>query len=141
MTLGGTFSGYNIAGYDRATDTLTLIRKGKESRVRLKDDAKVRNARLELTGHITFGADSKFEIERATLLFDQENVFPLTDGIVYRITPKRLEDGNIHYDIAVEHTLSENKTERIAAPSIVTLPHQPFRLQVGELGFAFTPKS
>jgi hypothetical protein len=50
-------------------------------------DAKVQFARFELTGTITFGATDKIAIERATLLFDQENVFPLKDGITYRIKP------------------------------------------------------
>jgi hypothetical protein len=137
---GQKFSGYTVGAYDRKEDVLTLTRDGADLRVRLKDDARIQAARFELTGSITFGADEKIEVERATLLFDQENVFPLRDGITYRITPTRDDSGNIRYAIAVERILADNKKERLSAPTITTLPGHPFKIQVGELGFAFLPR-
>jgi hypothetical protein len=137
---GQKFAGYTVVAYDRKEDVLTLTRDGAELRVKLKDDAKIQNSRFELSGSITFGADEKIEVERATLLFDHENVFPLKDGITYRITPTRDEQGNIRYAIAVERILAENKKEKIAAPTITVLPGYPFKIQVAELGFAFMPR-
>lgn len=136
---GGRFSGYTVAAFDPKEETLLLRRDGTELRVRLKDDAKVKASRLELTGTITLGGTSKLEIERATLSFDQENLFPLQDGITYRITPTRRPDGTILYGISIERTLAPNKTERISAPQITTRPGQPFRLTIDELEFSFIP--
>lgn len=140
VALGDTFSEHKIIGYDRAADTLTLNKAGTELRIHLRDDAKIKAARLELTGSMTLGAEEPLQIARATLLFDQENVFPLQDGVVYRITPKRLDDGTLEFSILVERTLAPNKIERVAAPKIRTLAGQPFKLQVGDAGFAFTPR-
>ena len=140
VPLRGTFAGYVVAAYDRPTETLTLTRDGASLRVRLKDDAKVKSARLELTGSISFGAGKKIEVERATLLFDQENVFPLAEGIVYRITPTRRPDGTHAYAIVIEQRGAGNQLDRLAAPTIITLPQHPFQIRAGEFGFAFTPR-
>jgi hypothetical protein len=137
---GDLFSGYKVVSHDREKDTLLLRDSAGELRIRLKDDAKIKSARLELTGSITFGAQEKIEVERATLLYDQENVFPLKEGLVYRITPRRLPDGNIRYTVAMERTLSETKKESVAAPNITTRPGQPFTLRIDDLNFTFTPR-
>ena len=141
VTLKGSFAGFVVANYDPSTDTLTLMRNGTAPRVRLKDDAKVQSLRFELTGSITFGTGEKVEIERATLLFDQENVFPLKDGIIYRITPTRRPDGTLMYRIVIEQRIAENRIDRLSAPNVITLPNQPFSIRVGEFAFSFTPKS
>lgn len=137
---GQTFAGYKVMGYDPKEETVVLRNDAQELRVRLKDDAKVKAARLELTGTISFGATEKVEIERATLQFDEENVFPLKDGVTYRITPTRLPDGTHRYRFSIERALAANKTERISAPAVTTLPGQPFSLQIGDLGFSFMPR-
>jgi hypothetical protein len=137
---GGSFGGYTVVSHERKDDTILLRRDGTELRVRLKDDAKVKPSRMELTGSIAFGGDTKIEIERATLLFDQENVFPLPGGITYRITPTRRTDGTILYRAGIERVLAENKTERISSPSIVTLPGQQFSMRIDDLGFSFKPR-
>jgi hypothetical protein len=141
VALRGGFAGFVVSHYDPATDTLTLTRDAQTLRIRLKDDAKVKSARFELTGAISFGAGKKIEISRATLLFDLENVFPLADGIVYRITPKRRPDGNHLYQIVIEQRGADGRVDRLAAPGVVTLPHAPFEIRVGDYGFSFTPKS
>ena len=137
---GQVFAGFTVISYEPKDETLLLRRDTQELRVRLKDDAKVKAARLELTGTITLGATDKVEIERATLQFDEENVFPLQDGSTYRITPTRLPDGTIRYRFSIERILSANKTERISSPAVTTLPGQPFSLQIGDLGFSFKPR-
>jgi hypothetical protein len=141
VALGDVFSEHKITAYDRETDTLTLTKAGAETRIHLRDDAKIKAARLELTGSITLGGQQEpMEIERATMLFGQENVFPVQDGLVYRITPTQLEDGTLEFSILMERTLGPNKIERVAAPRIRTLAGQPFKLVVGDVHFAFTPR-
>ena len=137
---GEYFSVYEIVSFEAKDDTLLLRRDGQDLRLRLKDDAKVKSARLELTGSITFGAQEKIEISRATLQFDQENVFPLQDGVTYRITPERRADGTILYRTSIERAIAANKTERVSAPAVTTLPGQPFSMRIGDLGFSFTPR-
>jgi hypothetical protein len=137
---GETFSGFTVVSYDATRDTILLRRDATDLTIKLKDDARVKAARLELTGSISFGASEKIEIERATLLFDQENVFPLKDGITYRITPERRPDGTILYRTSIERVLAPNKTERLSSPAVVTLPGQPFSMRIADLGFSFKPR-
>ena len=137
---GQAFNGFTVVSYEPKDETLLLRREAEELRVRLKDEAKVKSSRLELTGTIVLGAAEKLEIERATLLFDQENVFPLKDGITYRITPTRQPDGTILYRTSIERVLGPNKTERISSPAIMTLAGQPFSMRIGDLEFSFKPR-
>lgn len=140
VSLGEAFGDHKLTAYDAAADIITLVKPGVEMRLHLKDDARIKSARMEITGTITLGGEEPVEVERATLFFDQENVFPVKDGIVYRITPKRLEDGTLEYSIAIEQTVAPNKTEKLSAPRIRALAGQPFKLRIGEAGFAFTPR-
>jgi hypothetical protein len=137
---GGSFAGYNVVSYDPKDETLLLRRDHTELRVRLKEDAKIKPARLELTGSISFGATGKIEIERVTLQFDQENVFPLQDGVTYRITPTRMPDGTIQYRAEIERVLAPNKTERLSSPAVTTLPGQQFSMRIDDFGFSFKPR-
>jgi hypothetical protein len=138
---GEVFSGYTLRSYDPGGDVLTLVRDNVELRLTLKNDAKVTAARFELTGEIKFGSAEKIEVQRATLLFDQENVFPLKDGATYRITPTRRADNTINYRITIQRLVAANKTETVAAPGVIALPGQPFSIQFSEdLGFSFTPR-
>ena len=137
---GGMFGGYTLVSYDPKDDTLVLSRDGAELRLRLKDDARIKSSRLELTGSISFGNAKQIEVERATLHLDQENVFPLPEGITYRITPTRQPDGTILYRAEIERVLAPNKTERLSSPAIVTLPGQQFSMRIDDLGFSFKPR-
>jgi hypothetical protein len=137
---GGKFAGYTVEKFEPKEDTVLLRREGQELRVRLKDDAKVKSARIELTGMITFGTTEKLEIERATLQYDQENVFPLKEGVTYRITPQRLPDGTLLYHTAIERSLGPNKNERISAPGVTARPGQQFTLRIAEFAFSFQPR-
>jgi hypothetical protein len=137
---GGSFAGYTVVSYEPKGETILLRRDGTDLRIRLKDDAKVKAARIELSGAISFGANEKIEIDRATLQFDQENVFPLQDGITYRITPTRMPDGTIQYRTSIERVLGPNKTERLSAPAVITLPGQQFSVRIDDFGFSFKPR-
>jgi len=142
LTLGQAFAGYSLAAFDAKTDTLTLTKKGADPlRLHLKDDAKVKSARLEIAGALTLGAGEKIEFTRATLLFDQENIFPMKDGLTCRIKPSRLPDGNIRYDAVFERTSPGGKMERVSSPSVVARPDGPFSIQIGDFGFSFAPKT
>ena len=139
--LGQDFAGYKLTEFDAKADTLVLMRDGAPLRLHLKDDAKVESARIEIAGALRLGAGPKLEINRATLVFDQENVFPLTDGLVVRITPTRRPDGNILYRAAFERPGPDGRPEKLSLPSVITLPAGSFNVQVGDIGFGFTPKS
>ena len=137
--IGQTFAGHTLKAHHVSPDAVTLVKGGAELRVPLKDDAKIKAARLELAGTIAMGLGERIQISRVTLLYDQENVFPLKDGLTYRITPQRRPDGTILFRASIERRVSENTRETLSAPAVVTLAGTPFRIQVGELQFAFTP--
>lgn len=136
---GGRFGDYVVADFENATDTLVLTHGTTTLRLNLKE-AKVKSARLELAGSISFGTSEMISIERATLLFDQENVFPLKDGITYRIKPTALPDGTHRYNIAIEQRDAEGRVDRLSAPAITARAAQPFSVHVGEYGFTFAPR-
>ncbi|MSU24008.1 MAG: hypothetical protein EXS32_09335 [Opitutus sp.] len=137
---GQAFAGAEITDYDAQDDTLTFTKDGAKIRVRLKD-GKVKAGRLEITGSVTLGVGEKMEVVRATLAFDEETVFPLKDGLVCRITPQLRPDGNYLFRSSFERVGADGKTEKLSAPTVVTLPGVPFRIVVGDLGFGFTPSA
>ena len=139
---GQTFAGHTIKHYDRAADVITLAAPdGTERRLKLKPDAKIKSAPLELAGTIALGSGEKIEVTRATLAFDCETVFPLKDGVLYRVTPRQRPDGTILFETAIERTLASNTSEKISFPRVLTLPGQEFRMTVGDYSLAFTPRS
>ena len=138
--LGQEFSGYKLKSFDPAIDTLTLSRGDTTLRLKIKE-GKVTPGRIEIAGALTIGAKEKFNITRATLVLDRENVFPLKDGVVWRITPSVMPDGNLLYELAIDQTLPDGKLQRISAPKIKVLPGWPFSLKVGDLEFSFAPTS
>jgi hypothetical protein len=146
------FAGYKLAGYDAKSDRLTLTREGEKKEVRL-NEGKVQAASVEISGEVTLGAGETEEVTRATMIFDQENVFPMKNGVVVRITPTRLPNGNILYDMFFEHPDRSGKMQRLSAPSVISLPGYPFGIQIGEekksgdgtskfdgVGFSFKPR-
>jgi hypothetical protein len=138
--VGRTFSGQTVTSFDAASETLTLTQGDIITRIRLKNDAKIQSARLDLAGTITFGVGEKVEVVRAMLPYGVETVLPLKDGVLCKLTPQRLEDGNLRFRAVFERVLAPNKTERIAVPSVTVLPGHPFGLKVGDIEFSFTPR-
>ncbi len=137
--IGQSFGGAEITDYDAKGDTLTLRQDGTTLRLRLKD-AKVKTARVEIAGTFSLGPTENTEVIRGTLVFDQENIFPLSEGLVCRVTPSLRPDGNILYRAFFEQTGPDGKVEKLSTPSIIALPHTPFSIRIGDLGFSFTPK-
>ena len=137
-TLGQEFAGYTLGTFDSTSDTLTLKRGETTLRLQIKE-GKITRGRIEIAGALTIGGTEKIEVTRATLVFDEENAFPLKDGLVFRVTPTRLPDGNIRYRAVFERTSADGKVEKLASPSVVVLPNYPFKIVVGDLAFGFTP--
>ena len=140
--LGQDFADYRLTEFDAKADTLVLTKNGATLRVHLKDDAKVKSARLELGGTITTGQGEKLEVTRVTLIFDQETVLPLKDGLTWHITPTLRPDGNIRYRLAIERTIQSGdlkKVQQVSAPNIIARPHDSFKIAVGDLQFEFAP--
>ena len=137
--LGQTFAGYELTAYDPKGDTLTLTKNGIKTLVHLTD-AKVKSARFEITGTFTLSAGEKLDVVRATLTFGEETVFPLKDGLVFRLKPESRPDGNILYRAVFERPRPDGTIERLAAPGVIALPGQKFSIAVGDLGFSFTPQ-
>ncbi|MBI5767089.1 MAG: hypothetical protein HZA93_04790 [Verrucomicrobia bacterium] len=139
-TLGEEIGGYTVESFDSKTDTLTLAKTGAPPlRLRLKDDAKVKSARFEISGELKAGRGEKLTVNRATLLFDEENVFPLGDGLVLRLHPTRRSDGTCEYRLSFDQTIRGGKVT-ISSPRIIALADQPFSMKTGELEFSFQPK-
>jgi hypothetical protein len=142
--LGQDFAGYALAEFDGKKDLLTLSKEGATLRLPLKDEAKIKNARVEFSGTVAFGQGEKLDVSRVTLTYDQETVVPLADGVLWRVTPTRLPDGNVQFKLAVERTVREGervRVQKVSAPSVITLPNSGFRLAVGDLQFNFNPLS
>jgi len=140
--LGQEFAGYALASFDAKTDTLVLTKDGATMRLHLEEDAKVKNAGLSLSGTITIGQGEKLEVTRATLVFDQETLLPLNDGLTVRIIPHRLATGRIRCQFSFDRTTHEGELTRvlkISAPAIIAREGDSFQMAVGDLAFAFVP--
>lgn len=146
------FAGYKLSDYDAKGDRLILTRDGSKKEVRL-NDGKVTPASVEISGEVTLGAGETEEVTRATMIFDQENIFPMKNGVLVRITPTRMPDGNIRYDMFFDRPDPAGKLQRLSAPSVISLPGSPFGIRIGEekksgdapsrfdgVGFSFKPK-
>ena len=140
VSVGHDFEGYTVKRFDPKSDTLTLEKAGAESQLKLKDVAKIKSARLEIAGTITSGQGETATVTRATLEFGQESAFPLADGGVLRVTPTLRPDGNILYRAAFERVAAGVVVEKIASPSVIARPADPFKIVIGDYSFAFAPK-
>lgn len=140
--IGQTFAGYSLASFDAKNDTLTLSKDGAIIRLPLKDAAKIKNAHAEFSGTVTFGSGEKLDISRVTLTYGQETVLPLQDGVVWRVTPTRLPDGNVLFRLAVERTTQDGGVTgvlKVGAPAVITRPNSAFSFAIGDLQFNFNP--
>jgi hypothetical protein len=112
-----TFGGYTVTAYDPKTDVLTLAKDGE-----------------------------KVEFERATLAFDEDNAFPLKNGVVLHLTPRRMPDGNLFFQASFTRPKPDGNLETLNAMGVVAQPGKAFSIQIGSrdtpennLGFSFTP--
>lgn len=142
LKTGQAFAGYTIVGFDGAHDVLTVERDGRPRQLPLRE-SKIQDGRAMIRGTITVMNETMRDVH-ATLFFDEESVFPLSNGVVFKLKPSRHPDGNIRYD-AKFITREKDGSERvIAAPSVIALPGKPFGIRIGEtpadsVGFSFTP--
>ncbi len=134
--LGESFAGYNLTAYDARTDTITLTKDGVTTLVRLKD-AKIKSARVEVSGTFTIGVGNSTEVKRATLVLGEETAFPLKDGYVLHLKPEQRPDGNILYRSSFERPRPDGTTERLAAPAVIARPTGTFSVKIGDFGYSF----
>lgn len=129
VKVGDTFAGHEILHFDAQGDTLTLRKDGATSAVRLKDSKVRPEASIEISGVATFGGDEKMEVSRATLLMDQENSFPLKQGVVCLITPTRLTDGSIRYRLVFERPDADGDIELLSVLTLTQRAGDPLSFQ------------
>jgi hypothetical protein len=129
VKVGDTFAGHEILSFDAQRDTLTLRKDGATSAVRLKDSKVRPEASIEISGVATFGGDEKMEVSRATLLMDQENSFPLKQGIICLITPTRLTDGSIRYRLVFERPDADGDIELLSVLTLTQRAGDPLSFQ------------
>jgi hypothetical protein len=134
---GQSFAGYTVVSFDREKELLTVERDGQQRQLALRA-SKIKDERATVSGTITF-MNEKIDGVRATLFFGEETALPMRDGIVFRLKPERMPDGNILYR-AKFVTLNKDGSEKVlAAPSVVAIPGQPFGIQIGDVGYSFKP--
>ncbi len=129
VKVGDTFAGHEILHFDAQRDTLMLRKDGATSAVRLKDSKVRPEASIEISGVATFGGDEKMEVSRATLLMDQENSFPLKQGVVCLITPTRLTDGSIRYRLVFERPDADGDIELLSVLTLTQRAGDPLSFQ------------
>lgn len=148
VALRQEFAGYTVSSYDAKTDLLTLTKAGVKREIRLRD-SKVQEGEssFDVSGTVMLDAGEKLEVERATLILDQENNFPLKNGVVVHITPRRLPDGNLLFAAIYDRPSADGKMEHLAAPTVITLPNSAFSVMItskenprDNLGFSFKPR-
>lgn len=125
VQIGQTFAGHEILQFDAQRDALTLRQAGATSVLRLKDAKVQTDASIVIGGVVSFGVGDKVEVSRASLLFGQQNSFPLHAGLVCRIPPTRPPDGHIHDRRAFERPDAAGNRGRRCALSTIQRPGDP----------------
>ncbi len=128
IPLGQSFAGYVLKSYDAQQDLLTLTKDGTQTQVRL-NDSKVEAAAVKIHGELKFRFGEGVLNVRATLVFENDNTFPLRNG-VFHITPRPLADGKLQYDMFFDRRAPDGKTERFTAPSTVVDSSQSFGTRI-----------
>jgi hypothetical protein len=137
LKIGSSFGSYTVVSFDREHEVITLKNGEQLTKVPLRE-AKVKNGRATVNGSLKF-LNEKVDGVRASLFFGEETSFPLTRGMIFRIKPAQLPDGNILYAAKFIEIGSDGVEQTRAIPSIVAIPGQPFGIQVGKYGYSFTP--
>jgi hypothetical protein len=137
LKIGEAFGGYTLVAFDREREILTLQQAGRTRELPLRT-AKVKDGKATIRGTIAFRGE-QVEGVRASLFLGEEAVFPLKNGVTFRIKPESRPDGTLLYR-AKFVTLQPDGTEKVlSAPAVVALPGKAFAIQLGDLGFSFTP--
>lgn len=138
LPLGGSFHSYTVRSFDRASEEITLEREGQVIRLHLRD-SKVKEGRKTITGIISLWPgpqDRKFE---ASLFPDEEQVYPIKEGVTLHLTAKAQPDGTILYKSRMVTRDKDGNESSERMPWVTALPGGEFSVRVGDIGFAFKP--
>jgi hypothetical protein len=138
LKVGQTFRGHTIVSFDKDTDTLNVRQGDHVTRLRLRA-SKVTDGRSIINGTISLQGGERLQGVWATLFLGEESNFPLKDGLTLFLMPQRGDDGNVVYRARFVARGKDGKEETLSAPAVIAKHGQPFAIQVGELGYAFTP--
>jgi hypothetical protein len=135
---GATFRDCTIDRFDSARGVLVVRRAKEEVELKLRD-AKTGQGRLIVLGQVRLPSETRLDGVRATLVMDQDNVLPLREGVTLHLRPSRMADGNMMYRSHFVVRQADGSEKTVMAPAVVGRPGQPFTMNVGELGYSFTP--
>lgn len=138
LALGQDFEGYALKEFQSAADTVILAKAGAKYAVKLRA-AKVKYAATALTGTIELGAGRSTRLQRATLVFGEESIFPVAGDLILAVRPELLNDGNIAYHSRFEKTGADGRKQVLDSPAVVAPPGVAFSLHIGDLGFSLKP--
>jgi hypothetical protein len=128
IPLGQSFAGYALKAYDAQQDLLTLLKDGTQIEVRL-NDSKVQAAAVKIRGELKFRFGENALNVRATLVFENDNSFPLRNG-VFHIIPRPQSDGNIQYEMFFDQRRPDGKSERFTSSGAIAGSTQGFAIRI-----------
>ncbi len=137
LKLGESFGGYTLVSFDLEHEVITL-KQGDQALKRSLRASKVKDGKMTITGSLKF-LNEQLDDVRASLFFGEEATFPLKSGIIFRIRPEKLPDGNIAYHSKFVGRDKDGVEQTLASPSVVATPGNPFSIQTGEFGYSFKP--
>lgn len=139
LKLNETFQGFTIAAFDAKREVI-LLKQGDQAKELPLRAAKVKDGRSTITGVIDIGMGESINDVRASLSIGEESGFPVSDTVTFYLKPEILSDNNIVYRARFVRKVAEGRNETITAPAVRVLPGQPFSIQVGQMGYSFTPE-
>ncbi len=136
LKLGQVFAGHTVV----ASDARRVVLEKDGHRIeRPLREAKIKDGRMIVRGSVTAGPLGTLPNVAVSLFAGEEAVFPLHETLTLHLRVEQQSDGTLLYRAKfIERRDSGEDT--LAAPSIISLPGQPFALQVGEYGFRFSPE-
>jgi hypothetical protein len=137
LKIGQSFGAYTIVSFDREHEVIALKQGERLLNVPLRE-AKVKSGRATITGSLKLMNDQVDGV-RASLFFGEETSFPLRNGMIFRIKPEQLPDGNILYHAQFVEVGADGIEHTRAVPSVIAIPGKPFGIQMGEFGYSFAP--
>ena len=140
LSIGDQFGDYTVEACDIEEETVTLSGPRDTMKVRLKADGKVKEGRFVVTGTFRIGSGPLVKVSAATLIVGVENVMPLDENVILRITPEVMSDGNLRYRNSFERKGPDGKFEAFSAPTVLAKPGQQFAIRVGQYEYSFAPK-
>jgi hypothetical protein len=138
LPMGGSFHSCTITSFDRATEVLTLEREGLVTRLHLRD-SKVKDGRKTITGTISLWPGPQDRSFQASLFEEEDQVFPIREGVMLHMKANVQPDGTILYHPRVVTRDKDGKESSESWPWVVALPGGEFSERIGDIGFSFKP--